>query len=165
MQYNFALEKVTVTQTSLENVQPNKSKGEMTRNLEIKVETKKANNRTPNRLQLKKIKTFLIPIEYPTISPPATADSLQQKLNQPSSLSIPNENKYFTLNLAERVMGSSKPPSTAITPNRGALIQRTKKMNYPNNFYATRVQKFFNKKIEKTQASIESPKSSIDSQL
>ncbi len=49
-QYNFPLEKVTVTQTSLENVHPNKTKDETSRNLEIKVETKKANNRTPNRL-------------------------------------------------------------------------------------------------------------------
>ena len=62
-------------------------------------------------------------------------------------------------------MGSLKPPNTAVTSNRGALISRTKKINYPNNFYATRVQKFFNKKLEKTQVSVESPNSSIDSTL
>ena len=112
---------------------------------------------------MKNIKTFLIPIEYPTISPPATAEAKQPNLNQPSSLSIPSENKYFTLNLAERVIGYSKPPSTALTSNRGALIQRSRKVNYPNNFYATKGQKMFQTKLEKTQTSIESARLSVDS--
>ena len=114
-------------------------------------------------MQLKHIKTFLIPIEYPTLSPPNSKEEKQIKLNNPSSLSVPFNNQYFTLNLAERVMGSSKPPSTAVTRVRGALVPRSLKQNYPNNFYATKVQQHLKQRIVNTQVSIESARSSVDS--
>jgi len=49
-QYSFALEKLTVTQTSYENVLPTKQEEEKPRNLEIKVETKKTNVRTTRKM-------------------------------------------------------------------------------------------------------------------
>ena len=60
-------------------------------------------------------------------------------------------------------MGSSKPPSTAVTRIRGALVPRSMKQNYPNNFYATKVQQHLKKRIVNTQVSIESARSSVDS--
>jgi len=57
----------------------------------------------------------LIPIEYTTLNLPPTVSDKPIKLNNPSSLSVPISNNYFTLNLAERVLGGSKPPSTAVT--------------------------------------------------